>query len=622
MLSSMCFFLFSSCEFFNNLNKTDDVVEEKKEEGEIIPVESIELNHTKCDINIGKVVRLKYNIYPENATDKSITWRTEPQQSISFNDGVIRGIKAGTARITIVSKDNPKATASCAVIVREQETNSYQIKKMQYTYQNYADNHYTPIDSCPTTSGLNSVAYPKLLVLPVWFSDSSNYSEDREKVRKDIFDSFFGTNEDVGWYSVYTYYMEESLNSCQILGTVANWHETSRESSYFDDVPKSQLLIKEAVNNYFQNNPNDSKSSYDIDKDGFYDGVVVIYAAPDYKARYAVDKTGADNTNLWAYCFWMQEKNNSLVDGVYQDYKVNAYLWASYDFMYDSKKAMERAGSAYGSGVCDHVNLDTHIYIHEFGHILGLEDYYDYNGTSQPAGGFSMQDGNVGGHDPFSLLALGWVRPYIPIDSCEIKISPFQDTRELILLTPKWNKDNSVFEFYTPTNVNELDTKYLYKDKYPQGVNDYGIRLWHVDSRLAYFMNINSSGKYVFSNVLGNTNKDVASNNGVQTAMCNSYATSDPNSTEYCSVLGSEYYDYNILQLIKKNITKNNPPRGNFDNTDLFKENNSFNMNDYKEQFQRKGLLNSGLSLGFSFTVTKIDKSAEEATIKIKKITS
>ena len=54
-----------------------------------------------------------------------------------------------------------------------------------------------------------------------------------------------------------------------------------------------------------------------------------------------------------------------------------------------------------------------------------------------PSGCFSMQDYNVGGHDPYSMMALGWVKPYIPTDSCEIKIKPFQTNHDLILLTPQ-----------------------------------------------------------------------------------------------------------------------------------------------------------------------------------------
>jgi len=58
-------------------------------------------------------------------------------------------------------------------------------------------------------------------------------------------------------------------------------------------------------------------------------------------------------------------------------------------------------------------NIDAHMLVHETGHMLGLEDYYSYSGLENPCGGVDMMDLNVGDHDAYSKMVLGWVNPYV-----------------------------------------------------------------------------------------------------------------------------------------------------------------------------------------------------------------
>jgi M6 family metalloprotease-like protein len=54
--------------------------------------------------------------------------------------------------------------------------------------------------------------------------------------------------------------------------------------------------------------------------------------------------------------------------------------------------------------------------IHEFGHNLGLIDYYDVTYTGIDAvGGFDMQSGNIGDWNPYSKYAAGWTSPMVPM---------------------------------------------------------------------------------------------------------------------------------------------------------------------------------------------------------------
>ena len=53
-------------------------------------------------------------------------------------------------------------------------------------------------------------------------------------------------------------------------------------------------------------------------------------------------------------------------DGVY----ANDYLWASYQFIFESSD-----GETFDS----YNTVNTYTFIHEFSHVLGADDYYDYS---------------------------------------------------------------------------------------------------------------------------------------------------------------------------------------------------------------------------------------------------
>jgi len=354
------------------------------------------------------------------------------------------------------------------------------------TYEDYNANNIYPIDGSP------SVGTTKLLIIPVWFTNSNTYITNATKkanVLSDIQAAYLGTTSQTGWHSVKSFYETESQNQLSLTATVSSWYECGQPStSYYSDTTGSNntiSLVKTASDWYFANHPNESRTDYDCNDNGYLDGVMLIYAAPDYDAL-----NNNNASNLWAYCYWLQEENNySLISP-----GPNVFFWASYDFMYNSTKSLLRTGTNYGSGDTSHCSVDAHTYIHEMGHVFGLEDYYDYSGQYTPAGGFSMQDYNVGGHDPFSVMALGWASPYIPMESCSITINDFQSSHDLILLTPSWNSYDSPFdeylllELYTPTGLNEFDSDYSYTGNYPQGPSVSGLRLWHVDAHLTTYL--------------------------------------------------------------------------------------------------------------------------------------
>ena len=470
-------------------------------------------------------------------------------------------------------------------------------KKASYNYMDYIQNNANPLSSTPCVGSAN------LLVIPVWFTDSTNFisTSKRDDIKSDIEKAYFGTNSETGWRSVKTYYEEESHGALTLTGKVSNWYECGESYTRYktDDgyVTKTRNLVDKAAKWYFDNNPSDTRKNYDKDGDGYLDGVMVIYGAPDSQA---LNVNNADN--LWAFCYWMADPT---VKSTFNP-GLNAFFWASYDYMYNSKAASNRTGkSSYNNGDTAHCNIDAHTYIHEMGHMFGLDDYYDYSDhTYTPAGKFSMQDHNVGSHDPFSVYALGWGKAYIPTESITINLKKFTTTGEVILLSPSFNEFNSPFdeylllEYYTPTELNELDTTYGYQNSNIKGSPERGIRLWHVDARLLV-----ANNGYVDPNKM-TSNPRVLTGNVVQ-AFTNTYDDGTEKTESYLSPLGSAYYDFNFLQLIRKNGGSYRP-EDSFSTNSLFREGAEFSMDRYQRQFVKGAKLNSGKTLGFAFRVNKI----------------
>ena len=112
----------------------------------------------------------------------------------------------------------------------------------------------------------------------------------------------------------------------------------------------------------------------------------------------------------------------------------------------------------------DSINLDAHTYIHETGHLLGLDDYYDYNSTLGPDRGLytaDMMDANIGDHCPISKLLLDWVDPYVATTSGQVTLSPFTTSGDCIIVAD--HSLSSIYdtyymiEFYTNDGLNAND---------------------------------------------------------------------------------------------------------------------------------------------------------------------
>lgn len=81
-----------------------------------IHVTGVSLDKQTDSIEIGETTTLTETITPADATDKSVTWSTSNSSVATVSGGVVTGVSAGTARITVTTNDGGY-TAYCDVTV-------------------------------------------------------------------------------------------------------------------------------------------------------------------------------------------------------------------------------------------------------------------------------------------------------------------------------------------------------------------------------------------------------------------------------------------------------------------------------------------------------------------------
>ena len=90
-------------------------------------VESVSLDKTNITLTEGDSETLIATVYPDNATNKNVSWKSSNTSVATVNNGVVTAIKAGTATITVTTEDGGK-TATCQVTVKAKQINVTSIK--------------------------------------------------------------------------------------------------------------------------------------------------------------------------------------------------------------------------------------------------------------------------------------------------------------------------------------------------------------------------------------------------------------------------------------------------------------------------------------------------------------
>lgn len=515
---------------------------------------------------------------------------------------------------TIVDSARGDAGADLSYIA---EGEGFKAVESKYIYEDILDsNSNYPLSSLGKDR--------KILVIPVEVNGFASVATEANRQR--IQNAFFGESSDTEWQSVSSFYQKSSYGALKITGTVSKWYKSNLSpNDILNQKAKAGALhsgsfdptwnILEDAISWYKTEYGDNLTDYDNDKDGFIDGVWLIYGCPDGKTD-----SSFDQKIFWAYNYKdysASESANTLSPVAF------SYCWASYDFM----------NTGYGA-----TKIDAHTYIHETGHLLGLDDYYVASRSTGeenygPMGGLDMMDMNIIDHNAWSKFALGWTRPYVVSDSTTITLESSVKTGQAIILPTSKGWNNNAFdeyvmmEFYTPDGLNFKDSFEGYST-YPKGFTDSGVRIYHVDARMAVIKG--SMGKAEYANEFIPSQKDSAL---IPQSNSSAYNLKAKNNYFRSDYLPENFLKYRLIQEMDAGLKRNfdtekqtiqGQTLGLFaNNSTLFKPGDTFDFETYRQSFPNyvygtKSTMNNGGTLPWRVTFSNLTDN--NITVSIQKI--
>ena len=342
--------------------------------------------------------------------------------------------------------------------------------KAQYVKNVTNQGYY--LDGCPTLSTSNK--NPAVLVIPVEFSDVT--AANKQYTVSAINKAFNGGTGDTDYYSVHDYYYLSSYGKLDLDITVyGEWFRPQYASTYYAEQTTSnegteefigdQLILDEALA-ALANKMDLSK--FDSDGNGCIDAVVLINTLD----------INDEVDFQWAYRYWNTYTDD---EGYYYEYdgvSANDYLWASYQFMLEGYD--ENGNPTYNANT-----MNTYTYIHEFGHVLGADDYYDTSYEGAPMDGYDIMDSMNGDHNAFTKFNYGWLtssRLVVASDRVTLTLEDFSKNGDTILIANNWDETLGAYQeyyvvvYYTNNGLNAGENAgYFSRD---------GIVVYHVNASL------------------------------------------------------------------------------------------------------------------------------------------
>ena len=456
----------------------------------------------------------------------------------------------GTATIRIFKNDSSTDTKSRYISPKQVD--------IKFTYNTLSGVLSNNENVCPSIGDVN------LLVIPVHLPGGT---VNTEEVRNDIEKTFFGKDDsDNGYMSVSEYYYQSSFGKLNFQGIVTDWFDVANHTSIdsLDDITMGtggtiiSEILREATDWAFENYDIDRKD-YDYNNDGSLDGIWLVYDHHNYFTQYQLDtlETGSApdvndpeyNEAFWNFTSWDWYGDAPSLEAP----TTSGFSWASYDQMYLGYADYDSNDNPILTNTSN-IPLDSHTYIHETGHLLGLDDYYTSSSLA-PMGRSTMMDQNVGDLDPYSKLVLGWVTPYVVYGSSEILLPHNTYNDHSVIVIPA-NYDEISSQVERAVNRGNAATfryqfnpfsEYLLIDLYSPLGNDYedtygdliharerclagtGVRIYHVDSRIfkcTVTQYDGGSSIYFNYNDLVWDGEELESNQAVMTCISNDYTES------------------------------------------------------------------------------------------------
>ena len=478
-------------------------------------------------------------------------------------------------------------------------TTTYSLLKEPYN-EAVTSNEAFPNSFANLTGNMN------VIVVPVYWSDQADRATD---ANKEILCRALGNVMDeqgnVTSYStdnpkepsLSEYYKTASYGKLTVNSFVTDWYAfpDSYENVYertWDAMMLEDLLIwlKETYRDM-------DHSMFDNDKDGLYDEIILINTGDmSGYSSYTRDGMSGAYRQALQYGGYETAPYVGMMSGMRtpENPYLYTYINMAFGFLFDNNI------------MGDASNMRTKTLIHEFGHTLGLYDYYD-NGTAgiSALGGYDMQDASVGDWNVYSKYTAGWIEPVV-VDE---ESFAGQDTVEFTIKSSALNGDALLIPAagydYNGTPFDE----YIMLDLFtPEGLHTYdsaifaldnavGVRIYHVSDRLVY-------GYY-----------DVMLNEAKEFLEYGARVHSNDSDKLWSDKYG--FYQIEIISATGNNkFTSKTSTDRNFLAEDLFGAGDSFSVEEYDEFFYN-GKMDCGVDFGYEITVKSITQTDGEYTATI-----
>ncbi len=499
----------------------------------------------------GETLAVPYELSPSGA-EEAVAMSSDNPSVLAVEGTRIHALESGNARVSL--RTSAAATSFDVIVIDDERV---EVAPGKLTARDFGD-RYAP-----------SLGEQKILVVPVQLAGSTSFEWNEAELQA-VEETTFSYDR---FDSLVSYYERASNGrlrlSGEVAGTMDNMFQSSYSESYLSNDPDGSRLLalfEECLDWLYAQDID--LDSYDSDDDGHIDSI-----------HFFVDG-GADAG--WNNSLWPHMATVAMEEGTLEEPTIMSYSLSNLGFLGSSSIAT----------------------IHEQGHIYGIEDYYDYSGYLDVIGGFDMQDLNMGDWNSFSKMALGWVDPlYVNLElgeEIEIELTPASLGGSPLLLATDWNgtayDEYVLLELFSRYGNNEISW-----DEYSSSYGDLGeggIRLYHVDARLASRLDSSGLLSYVDDSFLlqsAETREGTSYQVGHNNSFYGSDYASDNISADRLTGV-SEYYLLNLIQKGGTNTFADPYSRDKYlDEDDLFLSGDSFSMDGtlgtspYGEEFFRNG---------------------------------
>ncbi|OPZ02776.1 MAG: Immune inhibitor A precursor [Bacteroidetes bacterium ADurb.BinA395] len=263
---------------------------------------------------------------------------------------------------------------------------------------------------------------PKSLVILVNFSDNSfTVSSPKEAFTKLLNQNGYSENSSTG--SARDYFYDTSTGKFNPQFDVVGPYTLPQTMGYYgengsDGMDKNpQQMIIDACR--LADNDDVDFSQYDTDRDGYVDNIFVYYAGYN-------EAEGAPANTIWPHR-WTLANYNTKFDGV-----------VVFDYACSSELRSSRGANMCGIGT----------FCHEFGHVLGLADYYPTDGGTHftlsywnimDAGAYLNDGKTPPTYSAFDRFFLNWLTPIELKSSGNFTLQPLTSSNSAYLISKDGN---------------------------------------------------------------------------------------------------------------------------------------------------------------------------------------